>query len=69
MIVEGTRQMGTAPRSPRWRRSTFSSNGTDCVEVSHDLATIRDSKNPDGPTLRADLRQFLTILRHQPPRP
>jgi uncharacterized protein DUF397 len=42
-----------------WRKASFSSNGTNCVEVSRDLAAVRDSKNPGGPTLRVDLRRFL----------
>ena len=33
-----------------WRKSTRSQNTTDCVEVSN-LGAVRDSKNPDGPTL------------------
>jgi Domain of unknown function (DUF397) len=52
--------MDTAPRPHRWRTSSFSSNGSSCVEVSNDLATVRDSKNPDGPTLHVDLRQFVS---------
>lgn len=37
-----------------WRKSSHSSNGSDCVEVaSTPHATLaRDSKNPTGPTLR-----------------
>ena len=40
---------------PRWRKSSYSGNGgADCVEVAllrTDTITVRDSKNPDGPTL------------------
>nr|WP_063810400.1 DUF397 domain-containing protein [Kibdelosporangium phytohabitans] len=46
-----------------WRKASFSSNGTACVEVAHDLAAVRDSKNPEGPTLRVDLRRFVTAIR------
>ncbi len=55
--------MATAPRPRRWRTSSFSSNGTDCVEVANDLAAIRDSKNPEGPTLPVDLPRFLTAIQ------
>ncbi|MBQ0904021.1 DUF397 domain-containing protein [Micromonospora sp. U21] len=41
-----------------WRTSTrSSSNGGDCVEVADNLpgvVAVRDSKNPDGGTLRFD---------------
>lgn len=55
--------MGTAPRPHRWRTSSYSSNGSNCVEVSDDLAAVRDSKNVEGPTLRVDLRRFVTALQ------
>jgi hypothetical protein len=28
----------------RWRKSTYSSSGQECVELAHDA--VRDSKNP-----------------------
>ncbi|MFH8593931.1 DUF397 domain-containing protein [Streptomyces rimosus] len=43
--------------SPRWFKSSHSSNGGQCLEVGTDLTTtrgvisIRDSKNPNGPHL------------------
>jgi hypothetical protein len=49
-----------------WRASTFSSNGTNCVEVSHDLRAVRDSKNPNGPTLCVDLQQFVNAVTRLP---
>lgn len=55
--------MDTAPRPLRWRTSSFSSNGTDCVEVSSDLAALRDSKNPAGPTLAVDVRRFVGVIQ------
>lgn len=54
--------MSTAPRPPRWRKSSFSSNGTDCVEVASDRAAVRDSKNPHGPVLSVDLRGLLRMI-------
>ncbi|PWR09678.1 DUF397 domain-containing protein [Micromonospora acroterricola] len=42
----------------RWRKSTrSSSNGGNCVEVADNLpgvVAVRDSKDPDGGTLRFD---------------
>lgn len=38
----------------RWRKSTRSNNGGNCVEVADNLpgvVAVRDSKNPDGPAL------------------
>ncbi|MGC4808509.1 DUF397 domain-containing protein [Micromonospora sp. DT233] len=38
----------------RWRKSTRSNNGGNCVEVADNLSGIvglRDSKNPTGPAL------------------
>ncbi|HEU5470271.1 MAG TPA: DUF397 domain-containing protein [Actinophytocola sp.] len=55
--------MPTAPRSLRWRTSSFSSNGPNCVQVAHDLTALRDSKNPTGPILQANLRTFLGAVR------
>jgi hypothetical protein len=46
-----------------WQKSSYSSNGTACVEVSHDLAAVRDSKNPHGPMLSVDLRRFVHAVK------
>ncbi|MGB3437860.1 MAG: DUF397 domain-containing protein [Actinophytocola sp.] len=34
-----------------WRRSSFSGDSGDCVEVRQDLTALRDSKQADGPEL------------------
>lgn len=37
-----------------WRKSTYSNNGGNCVEVATNLpglVAIRDSKEPEGPAL------------------
>ncbi|UVS76965.1 DUF397 domain-containing protein [Actinokineospora sp. UTMC 2448] len=48
----------------RWRRSSRSQNGANCVEVSP--GAIRDSKNP-GPTLTADIPALIAaVKRFQP---
>jgi hypothetical protein len=44
-----------------WRTSSFSGGTGDCVEVTP--GAVRDSKNPDGPTLRADLRALVTYAK------
>ena len=46
-----------------WRKSSFSGSGGDCVQVRQDLAAIRDSKNPIGPTLAVDLSRLLATIR------
>ena len=46
-----------------WRKSSFSAGGGNCVQVRQDLAAIRDSKNPTGPTLAADLSRLLATVR------
>jgi len=41
-------------RGARWRRSTFSGESGNCVEIADGLADVvpvRDSKDPQGPAL------------------
>ena len=49
----------------RWRTSSRSSNGESCVQlaVSSGGVLVRDSKNPTGPMLRADLAALLTEVK------
>lgn len=40
--------------SADWRKSSYSSNNGNCVEVARNLpaaVAVRDSKDPDGPAL------------------
>ncbi|MFJ3953509.1 DUF397 domain-containing protein [Streptomyces sp. Je 1-4] len=40
--------------SPRWFKSSYSSNGGDCIEVAATgtgAVPVRDSKDPNGPAL------------------
>lgn len=58
--------MGITPRPENWRTSSFSSNGTDCVELATDGLTwgaVRDSKNPDGDVLTVDARPFRSLVQ------
>ena len=40
-----------------WRKSSFSGNSGDCVQVRQDLAALRDSKNPNGQALSVNRRR------------
>ncbi|MFJ2603904.1 DUF397 domain-containing protein [Streptomyces sp. NPDC087425] len=53
---------------PRWYKSSYSSNGGECIEVaanliaSHDVVPVRDSKNPTGPVLSVPTTAFATFV-------
>jgi hypothetical protein len=49
---------------PGWRTSSYSSNGTDCVEVNPTASgiSIRDSKDPAGPVITFTTEQWLLWL-------
>lgn len=63
------RSKGIDPSSVAWRKSSYSnSQGADCVEVADlpGIVPVRDSKNPDGPTLLFPSRAwapFITALK------
>lgn len=41
-------------RRAEWRKSTYSANGSTCVQVARNLSgivAVRDCKDPDGPKL------------------
>lgn len=47
----------------RWRRSSFSGgDGGNCVELAS-AGAVRDSKNPDGPTLHVGLAGLLASVK------
>lgn len=48
--------MPTPGHRDGWRKSSFSDVANGCVEVARTLGAVRDSKNPDGPVLRVDVR-------------
>jgi hypothetical protein len=48
----------------RWLKSSYSTNGSDCVEINGAVDMVRDSKNPDGPILPvAGLTTFLSDVK------
>jgi len=49
----------------RWRKSSFSGGDNECVEVAHldDAVAVRDSKNPDGPTLTVNAAGFFAAVK------
>lgn len=47
----------------RWRKSSYSSTATNCVELAGTLDHVRDSKNPTGPVLRADLTLLIAKIK------
>lgn len=51
-----------SPDLESWRRSSFSSSGADCVELGK-IGVVRDSKNPEGATIRADLGAFVAAVK------
>ena len=48
----------------QWRKSSTSEGG-DCVEVAQirDGIGVRDSKDPDGPVLRFNRREWMVFLQ------
>lgn len=45
-----------------WRKSRFSENGPNCVEVRNTLDEVRDSKN-SSPVLRGDVRRLVAAVK------
>ncbi|MFJ1784249.1 DUF397 domain-containing protein [Streptomyces anulatus] len=54
--------------SPRWFKSSYSSNGGDCIEVAANLAAargivpVRDSKVVDGPVVAIPVTAFAAFV-------
>ncbi|MCX4663749.1 DUF397 domain-containing protein [Streptomyces uncialis] len=53
---------------PRWFKSSYSSNGGQCIEAATNLVTsrgvvpVRDSKNPSGPVLDIPATAFTSFV-------
>jgi hypothetical protein len=52
-----------------WRKSSRSNNGTDCIEIAGTLDRLRDSKNPNGPILHANIAALIDALKNPPTTP
>jgi hypothetical protein len=56
--------------SAQWRKSPYSTNTGNCVEVARNLpgvVAVRDSKNPDGPALVFTADQWRAFVSaHRP---
>ncbi|WP_431776524.1 DUF397 domain-containing protein [Streptomyces cucumeris] len=59
--------MTTTTDSPHWFKSSYSSNGGTCVEITADFVAsgvvpVRDSKNPTGPVLNLSADAFSSFI-------
>jgi hypothetical protein len=59
---QGNKLEHLAMETTRWRKSTFSGYH-ECVELAHTLRAVRDSKNPNGPVLAANMNGFLAAVK------
>ena len=50
-----------------WRKSSYSSGNGECVEIGwpDEAVAVRDSKNPDGPTLTFSTRGWRDFLQQR----
>lgn len=46
-----------------WIKSSYTSANGNCVELTTTLDAIRDSKDPNGPTLRTDVRSLVRAVK------
>ncbi|PKW18335.1 DUF397 domain-containing protein [Saccharopolyspora spinosa] len=46
-----------------WIKSSYSGPNGDCVELATTLDAIRDSKDPNGPTLTVDVGTFVCAVQ------
>jgi uncharacterized protein DUF397 len=49
------------PPAPRWRKSSRSDGGENCVELARDA--VRDSKNTSGPMLAVDIASLVGVVK------
>lgn len=57
--------MGESPVTTtlRWRKSSYSQSGSDCVELAHTLEAVRDSKNPAAALTIPTLASFIRFIK------
>jgi hypothetical protein len=55
--------MTTLEHRDGWRKSSFSDTGNGCVEVARTLTAVRDSKDPEGQKLSADVRSLVADVK------
>lgn len=54
--------------SAQWRKSSYSADNGECVEVAqlpaqHGVVAVRDSKDPEGPHLTFPAASFARLVR------
>jgi hypothetical protein len=49
-----------------WRKSSRSGQEGNCVELANTFDIIRDSKNPNGPTLTVNTKVFMRMIKNWP---
>ena len=56
-----------ADREITWRKSSYSGAEGECVEIGwpDEAVAVRDSKNPDGPTLTVSVRGWRVFLQRR----
>jgi hypothetical protein len=52
-------------RKSTWRKSTFSQQEGECVEVHSSLQGLRDSKNPAVALAGVDVAMFVRLINRQ----
>jgi hypothetical protein len=53
------------PEPCRFKKSSYSNNSSDCVEVAATLDRVRDSKNPAAVLSLPNLAQFLREVKER----
>lgn len=47
----------------RWIKSSYTNANGACVELATTLDAVRDSKDPNGPVLRLDVRRLVRAVK------
>jgi hypothetical protein len=53
----------TVTEALRWRRSSHSQSGSDCVELAHTFDAVRDSKNPTTTLTVPTLTTLISFIK------